>query len=285
MKWIDKPENPIPYFTFENLSATGFAVNAFTSKLYRKDGAEDDFLQLLMRKDSVPSEVENCMNLMLKQFDTDREHLIPSAQKHTANIHVVSEKDTGPAENRPVLECVDGMVTDIPGVMLQTFGADCPGIYLADPVHRAIGLCHSGRKGTQNHIGKVMLEAMMREYGTAPYDVLAAVSPGICVSCYEVGDDVAVDFVRDYFSEHVQTTTVSDGNLLEEGLSQGILQYINGRYHIDLSRSIKMTLTAAGIPADNIELSDICTKCRSDILYSFRAEGRISSENCALFMI
>ena len=152
MKWADSKEINIPYYTFENLEKAGFHVNGFTTKLYRDNGRESDFFQLLMRNDSVPEEVKHCKQLLLEQFNTDEDHLVRSAQKHTANIHVVTGKDLGPGEKRPVLENIDGLVTDKPGVMLQTFGADCPSVFLADPVNRAIGLCHSGRKGTQSHI-------------------------------------------------------------------------------------------------------------------------------------
>lgn len=285
MKWIDKPENQIPYFTFENLERAGF-VNAFTTRFCRQNPVTNGLFKPLMRAESDPGEISYCTELLLSQFGSDPEHLVPSAQKHTANIHVVTEKDLGPVGNRPVLESIDGLVTDIPGVMLQTFGADCPSIYLADPVHRVIGLCHSGRNGTQRHIGAVMLKTMVHEFKTDPGDTLAAVSPGICTSCYEVGDDVALDFVIDYLSEVSAESKPEDyEKLLNKGLEKGVLQFMNGRYHIDIFRAVMLSLTRAGIPEENIEISDVCTKCKSDLLYSFRAEGRISNENCAILMI
>ena len=283
MKWIgpdeSRAENYIPYYTFGNLENAGFKVNAFTTKMYRKHGEMNDFLQLLKRSDSVPYEVEECRKILLDQFGTDRDHLVPSAQKHTSNIHVVTDDDLGPESSRKKFESIDGLVTDRPGVMLQTFGADCPSVFLADPQHRAIGLCHSGRKGTQQHIASVMLEIMCMEYSSDPARVLAAISPGICVSCYEVGTDVALDFSGSYYAEKTKESA------LEAGLDDGILKLTNGRYHIDLTRSIMLSLTAAGVPEENIEKSDICTKCRPDILFSFRGQGCITNENSAVFMI
>lgn len=281
MKWIDRPENSIPYYTFENISKAGFSVNAFTSRIFRKNGETKDSLQLVMMNDSDPAEVEYCERAMMDQFGIDPSRLVFAAQEHTVNIHVVVPEDLAPENIRPKLEGIDGLVTDIPHVMLKTFGADCPSVFLADPVHKAIGLCHSGRNGTQRHISAKMLKVMQEKFGTQPAQVLAAVSPGICVECYEVGDDVAEDFIMDY----LDLSGASAMTGLERGLSEGLLQFIDGRYHIDLPLSIRLSLTAAGVPEENIEESHMCTKCRKDIFFSLRGEGRILNENCALFMV
>ena len=285
MKWTDIPQNPIPYFTFENLSNAGFKVNAFTTKLFHSTDGRT--FQPLLRADSDPSYISFCLSALLEQFGVSKDHLVPSAQKHSTNIHKITSKDITPGHEPAQLENIDGLITDVPGVMLQIFGADCPGVFLADPVHNAIGLCHSGRKGTQHHIAAKMLAAMEKEYSTSPSDVLGAISPGICVSCYETGDDVASDFMTSYLSAASGTnvTKTADADLLKKGISLKILQFINGRYHIDLPLAISMSLKNAGVDQANIETAGICTKCRSDIFYSFRAEGRISNENCALFMI
>ncbi|MBQ9030529.1 MAG: laccase domain-containing protein [Parasporobacterium sp.] len=279
MKWIDRPELQIPYYCFENLLETDLVINAFTTKLHRKNGRMDDFCQLLLRSDSDPEEVRRCTDALLLQFGIDREHLVPSAQKHTANLHIVTGADLGPLSSRPKLESVDGLITDIPGVMLQTFGADCPSVYLLDPMKKVIGLCHSGRKGTQQHIASLMLKQMEESFGTDPGTVLAAISPGICVSCYEVGEDVAMDFADDYLTGPVS------GQTKNEELLRSILIKKAGRYYIDLPCAISISLIHSGIRKDHLEVSPLCTRCRSDRFFSFRAEGRISNENCAFLML
>ena len=278
MKWIDHPGQPVPYFTFESLECAG-VISAFTTRLYDNAGVRSDFFQPLLRPDSDPEAVAFCRGLLLRQFGTDEEHLVRSAQKHTANVHIVAGQDLGPVSERTPLESIDGLVTDIPGVMLQTFGADCPSVYLFDPVRQAIGLCHSGRKGTQLHIGAVMLHTMVSAFGTDPADVIAAVSPGICADCYEVGDEVADDFAGDYLKDPVT------GSLRCQSILDNILIKKTGRYHIDLFAAVFQSLADAGIRKDHIELPDMCTRCRSDLFYSFRAEGRITNENCAILML
>lgn len=286
MKWMDDPIYDVPFFTFENLERTGIVTNAFTTKFYWKNSRGtgetiNDFFQPLLRVSSEPEEVSHCETLLKQQFNVKDGYLISSAQKHTNNIYRVTADDVEASiKGNLHLESIDGLITDIPGVMLETFGADCPSVYIVDPVHKAIGLCHSGRKGTQTHIAAVMLEAMNKAYGTQPSDVSSAISPGICTNCYEVGDDVAEDFAEDYKNK-TEFMNLSSANVLTDSC----LPHINGRYHIDLFHAISQSLIACGVNPDNIEVSHLCTRCRSDIFYSFRAEGKISNENCGLLMI
>ena len=315
MKWMNDPIYDVPFFTFENLERTGIVTNAFTTKFYWKNGRGtgetiNNFFQPLLRVSSEPEEVAHCETLLKQQFNVKDGYLISSAQKHTNNIYLITADDIeASVKGNLHLESIDGLITDIPGVMLETFGADCPSVYIVDPVHKAIGLCHSGRKGTQTHIAAVMLEAMNKAYGTEPADVSAAISPGICTNCYEVGDDVARDFAKDYKNKtgfmNPSSANVSSGHsdpyaagrchhaanneidIVNANSSDVIscLPHINGRYHIDLFRAISQSLIACGVNPDNIEVSHLCTRCRSDIFYSFRAEGKISNENCGLMMI
>ena len=308
MRWIDAPQVNVPYYIFENIENSREAECAFTTRFYKKDGQTDDFFQPLLRTVSDPSEVKECIRLLTEQFGTDSDHLVHSAQKHTANIHRVTNADLGPQENRTPLSSIDGLITDIPGVMLQTFGADCPLVYLLDPVERAIGLCHSGRKGTQQHIAGKMLSEMAQAYGTRAENVLAAISPGICCSCYEVGDDVAEEFARDYYAsadgiwqqaaceEQGKAVAPGDPDRVKKdpkiyGFEKNeknhpeIMVRINGRYHLDLNQAIARTLKSMGVPESQIEIAHLCTRCRSDIFYSFRAQGCITNENSAVLML
>ena len=93
---------------------------------------------------------------------------------------------------------VDGMITDIPGITLVTFFADCVPLYFLDPVHKAIGLSHSGWRGTVKRMGQVTVDAMKEAFGTRPEDIIACIGPSICGDCYEVGEEVADEFADDF---------------------------------------------------------------------------------------
>jgi copper oxidase (laccase) domain-containing protein len=88
----------------------------------------------------------------------------------------------------------DGLVTNVAGLCLGVYVADCCAIYLADPVKRAIGLLHSGKKGTELRIAERAVETMAREYGSVPADLVAQLSPCIRPPYYEV--DFAAEIVR-----------------------------------------------------------------------------------------
>jgi copper oxidase (laccase) domain-containing protein len=88
----------------------------------------------------------------------------------------------------------DGLLTNVPGLCLGIYVADCCAVYLADPVRRAIGLLHSGKKGTELGIATRAVETMVREYGSAPADIVAQLSPCIRPPQYEV--DFAAEIAR-----------------------------------------------------------------------------------------
>lgn len=86
------------------------------------------------------------------------------------------------------------MITNVPGICLVTSYADCVPLYFVDPVKKAIGLSHSGWRGTVGKIGKNTVQLMQENFGSKPEDLLAAVGPSVCMDCYEVSEDVIEQF-------------------------------------------------------------------------------------------
>ena len=108
-------------------------------------------------------------------------------------VRVVTEEDRGNGITKPrPYTDVDGMITNVPGLVLATFYADCVPLFFIDPVHRAVGLSHSGWRGTVGKIGKVTVEKMTEEFQTDPSELYAAIGPSICQDCYEVSEDVMI---------------------------------------------------------------------------------------------
>ena len=175
---------------------------------------------------------------------------------HTTNVRRVGKEDAGYGVTRPrPYKDVDGLVTDEPGIILSTFYADCVPLFFVDPVHRAIGLSHSGWRGTVGRMGAVTLSVMQREFHTRPEDVLAAVGPSICQDCYEVSEDVADAFYKE-FQGHEREI------LLEKG---------NGKYQLDLWKTNEIILREAGVIPEHLAVTNICTCCNSRLLFSHRA--------------
>ena len=184
------------------------------------------------------------------------EDVVSSDQTHTTNVRLVGAEDRGNGITRPrTFHDTDGMITNVPGVVLATYYADCVPLYFVDPVHHAIGLSHSGWKGTVGKMGAATITAMKREFGTEAKDLVCAIGPSICQDCYEVSEDVA-DAFKEAFPGH------ADEILLDKK---------NGKYQLDLWRANEIVLTEAGVLKEKIAVTNICTCCNPDLLFSHRA--------------
>jgi len=185
------------------------------------------------------------------------ESIVCSDQTHTNNVLKVGKEDCGNGvfRRKPYAD-VDGMITNEPGVTLATFYADCVPLYVVDPVQQAIGLSHSGWKGTALKIGKATIEAMTLEYGTKAQDVIVAIGPSICQDCYEVSGDVTREFRGSYSVKQCADMIIDKGN---------------GKYQLDLWKACVYNFLEAGVLLDNITVGGLCTCCNSDKMFSHRA--------------
>lgn len=186
------------------------------------------------------------------------EDMVLSYQTHTTNILRVGEKDRGKGVTRERdYRDVDGMITDEPGVALVTFYADCVPLYFVDPVRRAIGLSHSGWRGTVNRMGEKTVQAMAEAFGSRPENILACVGPSICRDCYEVGEDVAQQFAAAF-------PKAWENDILTAGREEG-------KYQLDLWRANETVLLEAGILPSHLAITDVCTCCNPELFFSHRA--------------
>ena len=199
---------------------------------------------------------------------TDPEHMVASRQTHTTNIHAVTEKDCGNGIGRASsYEDIDGLVTDVPGIALVTYYADCVPLYFVDPVHRAIGLAHSGWRGTVAGMAACMVLYMQEHFHSRPEDLVTAIGPSICADCYEIGEDVAEQF-RGHFPEKV----------LQKGKAPG-------KYQLDLWQANRSILLNAGVLPEHIAVTDVCTCHNPEYLFSHRASHGQRGNLAAFLML
>lgn len=149
----------------------------------------------------------------------------------------------------------DALVTDVPGVMLAAFFADCVPLYFYDPQHDAVGLAHAGWKGTVLGIAETTVREMQRLYGSNPAQLRAAIGPSIGACCYEVSSLVA-DHVREI-----------------DGGAASLHPKNESKYWLDLKQLNRHIMIKAGIVPSHIELSMLCTGCRTDLFFSHRLEA------------
>lgn len=255
VKNYDLPEGQLPLLTFPLLEQTG-VVHAFTT---RKGGVSTGMFESLnlsfTRGDDADAVTENYRRVATALGGT-LEDIVCSDQTHTTNVRRVDKScgGYGVTKNRPYTD-VDGLVTDEPGLILATFYADCVPLYFVDPVHHAIGLSHSGWRGTVGRMGNATLEKMQQEFKTCPQDVIAAIGPSICQSCYEVSEDVALAFQKEFCGHEAEI-------LIDKG---------NGKYQLDLWKSNEIVLREAGIKEEHLAVTNLCTCCNPKLLFSHRA--------------
>ena len=254
MRLVEK--NGVPYFVFKNLENTGLVRHGFSMRM---GGVSEGFLgslNLSFTRGDDPEKVRENFRRMGMAVGFKTKDLVLSAQTHTTNVRLVTEEDRGKGfDKEKDYTDTDGLITNVPGLMLVTIYADCVPLYFVDPVHKAIGLSHSGWKGTVHRMGKVTLERMAEEFGTRSEDVQAAIGPSICQDCYEVSGDVAMEFEQ-AFAGHGREI---------------LLAKENGKYQLDLWKANEIVLLDAGVLSEHIEITDICTCCNPDLLFSHRA--------------
>ena len=255
----------VPLLTYPLLEKTEFVTHGFTTRMGGVSEGYCSTMNISTTRGDDPKAIEENQRRLARALGVRVEDFTYTHQTHTTNVAVVREEDRG----KRFME-TDGMVTDVPGICLVTFYADCVPLYFVDPVHRAIGLSHSGWRGTVKRMGQVTLERMKEAYGTKPEDVFAAIGPSICQDCYEVSGDVIEEF-RENFSEFVW--------------SQLFYEKENGKYQLNLWRANQIVLTEAGVEAQNIAVTNLCTHCNPEILFSHRSTGVKRGKLSALLAI
>lgn len=243
-------KNGVSYLTFPIFEKYNFIKHAFSTRL--GGVSENEFFSMNLgfnRGDHKECVLENYKRLC-DAVGICVEDLVASSQDHGTNIRCVGENEKGIGLFKPHdIKSVDGLLTDVKNVALVTYYADCTPLYFFDPVKKVIGLAHSGWRGTVNKIGKKMIEKMRTDYSCDEKNILCAIGPTIGKCCFEVGEDVAKEFLKlGSFAENFE----------------------DGKYFVDLQEANKKILREAGVPSENITLANVCTSCHSNLLFSHR---------------
>lgn len=153
----------------------------------------------------------------------------------------------------------DALVSDKPGVFVGVRTADCLPLLIADERLRVVAAVHAGWRGTVKQIAAKAVRTLSERFGSRPEDLIAAIGPGICGRCYEVGPEVAREFAG-WFPE---------------------LAGAAGKARIDLAEANRLQLLAAGLPEDRVIAGAPCTFDHPSDFYSYRRgphkEGRMLS--------
>ena len=246
------------YLTFPRLEQYGFIRHAFSTRVGGVSENEYTSMDLNFgRGDSEENVVRN-FHRFCSAAGFDYSTLVASAQDHHTFVRRVGTENYGTGIWKPKdMKSVDGLITNEKNVTLVTFYADCVPLFFLDPQKRAVGLAHAGWRGTAAKMGAKMVNAMVREFGSSPKDILAAVGPSIGPCCFEVDAPVYEEFAA------------LSGIHPEEF----IIHKDSGKYMIDLWEANRRIIMKAGVPEENIEVAQLCTECNAQWLWSHRANG------------
>lgn len=252
-------ETDTPFLEYPLLADTGVVRHGFSTRLGGvSEGCYSSLNLSFTRGDSEDAVRENYRRIAAA-IGVKCENMVFSQQTHTINVRVVTEQERGMGFTRPVeYTDVDGLVTNVPDICLVTFYADCVPLYFVDPVKRVIGLSHSGWRGTVGKIGKETVRMMRQQFGSNPADILAAIGPSICMDCYEVSEDVILKFRENFAGVYWKDL---------------FYKKENGKYQLDLWKANEIVFTEAGILPEHMAVTNVCTHCNSNLLYSHRAMG------------
>lgn len=243
------------YLTIPSFEETGLVKHCFTT---RQGGVSQGIYKTLntsIKKEDLKQNVFKNLEIICSAIDIDYRRLVSSDQTHEDNIRIVTESDLGKGITRESdIRNVDALITNIPGIPLITFYADCVPLFFLDVAHRVVALAHSGWKSTVLKIGPKTLSVMMQQFSTKAEHCLVGIGPSIEGKCFEVREDTVNRFKESFPDWRSFTKPEED------------------RYRIDLWEANRLMLLEAGIKEENITVSGFCTKCREDLFFSHRRD-------------
>jgi len=229
------------FLTIPALTSNGNILHAFTT---RRDG--------LGARNSGLKQPDD-WKAVAEALGVISERLVTVNQVHGETIASVDEANYKGIRSAEA----DAMITNVRGIAIGVETADCVPILLVDPETPAIAAVHAGWRSTVKMIVRKTVERMRDEFGCEPSRMVAAIGPAIGPECYEV-DEPVMGPVKEAFPFW-----------MEVAIPRG-----NGRWSLDLVKANRIELVQAGLFEKNVHALGMCTSCRRDLFYSFRAEGR-----------
>ena len=260
----------LQFYTFPHFENSGKVIHGFTTRNGGVSGAPYSSLNTAFHVGDDEANVRTNRQLACAALGLNPAHLVAGRQVHGDRIEVVGLEDRGRGaiSDKDSLPATDALVTGIAGVPLSSYYADCVPVFLLDPVKGVIAIAHAGWKGTALKIAEKTLKKMRDSFGVDPGDCLAGIGPSVGPCCYEVDESVMGPF-QDSFPE-IQDLAVPISS---------------GRWRLYLWETNRRTLLDAGLKAENIVSSQICTSCHQQYFFSYRAQRGNTGRMAALIML
>ena len=268
MEIHDKISAGVTYLSAEAFEHAGGVAHGFSTRLGGVSTGIYESLNLGSTRGDDPEHVRENYRRFFDAVGADLSTVVMTNQVHSDVVRPVTTADikAGLLDREPYE--ADGLVTDIPGVALVIFSADCLPVLLYDPVRRVIAAVHAGWRGTAAGIVERAMEKMAF-YGCRSEDILAAIGPGISQCCFETHEDVP--------------------NAMTAALGVRATPFLspieNGKFKVDLKGINAMRLERVGLRPEHISVSTECTACLPDKYWSHRATGGVRGSQAAVIQL
>lgn len=269
-KFILQEKKGVKFFIVSAFSQTGLVKHGFSTRIGGVSNKPFASLNLGLHTGDDIEMVRDNRRLFAQSIGVDVADITAANQVHSDNVYIVTETDKGKGalDQDTVIPATDALITNKAGIPLIAFYADCVPIMFLDPKKKVIAIAHAGWKGTVARIGQKTVEAMEREFGCKPCNILAAIWPSIGPCHYEVGKTV-IDEVKKNFP-----------------LWEGVLKFTSeDKAFLNLWEANRLQLEEAGIPAINIANCQICTFCHPELFFSYRYDQGKTGRMAGLIML
>lgn len=243
----------VTYYRAEGLGT----VHGFSTRLGGVSAPPFDTLNLGLSQGDDPACVRRNFERFCAAVGVSSDRLVMTHQVHRDDIRIAASADAGKGLDRERDYDVDGLITNERDLPLVIHSADCIPVLLHDPVKGVIGACHAGWRGTALGIAAKTARKMAEVYGTNPADLRCAIGPGISRCCFETRADVP-EAMRDALGDAAESFIDDHGD---------------GSFYVDLKGINRWWLHSAGVPLEQIAVSDACTACHLDTFFSHRRMG------------
>lgn len=269
MSYTVKNYKGLKLITFNRLDELNILKHGFSTREGGLSNTPYKSLNLgIKTKDDLGVVVDNTKRLC-EAVGVDFEALVVSDQVHEDTVLIVTEEDKGKgfARERDYRD-VDALITNVSGIPLISYYADCVPLFIVDPIKGVVALAHAGWKGTVLKIGNKTIAKMIEVFKSRVEDIIVVIGPSIGQCCYEVDESVINKF----------NTNFTD-------TSSFVIPKDNGKYMLDLSSANSLALKEIGILDRNIVLSQLCTGCDRTLFFSHRMEGPYTGRMASIIQL
>ncbi len=242
----------VVFFTIPSFVERGFKA-AFSSRIGGVSGGCYESLNFSLKREKNPGHMRENFKRISDAAGFTYESIVLDNYEHGCGIYNAKKEDRGKGLLRETdLPKCDALIIDEPGITAVTLHADCVPLFYLDPSRAVAGVAHAGWRGVYGGLPGKIIQYMVKTYESDPKGILAAVGPHIFSCCYEVGEDLAAMFEKQYSKDTVERK--------------------DGKVFLDLEAAILKQFMDSGIAAENVTISNLCTSCHPELFYSYRRD-------------